>query len=360
MQKNLKIAYYRKLFIGDCIIALDSIYAIKALYPQAHLCVYTGDIGQKIFGAFSFIDEIINIQHLHKNDIVKSIDSKNFDYLILTQPNRLHTSIASKSNAKVIISFMMWHNIFRRFLASVFGGVLHSVFGVRLRSFRRVFYSRSFGGSPNYKRLLSLVRQIDSRIYDSHIKSIDFSPASFPFSHTHKEFVESKLAFLTSLPTRTLQTRTFKILLNPYSNSCSHSLTLQGYATLANALSKALPNAQIIISTPPYAPSLPNLSTTTNIHIFSNNQDLYNLIELVRQMDLVISPSTGVIHIANNLAIPMLCLFSKTDLRLWLGKNMDKDMIITLKCPTKKLTQDKENQIIQQVLQKVLARCKNT
>lgn len=395
-QKNLKIAYYRRLFIGDNIIALDSMFCIKALYPQAHLCVYTGDIGAQIFAPFDFIDEVINIQNLSKQEIIKELDSKEFDYLILTQPNRFHTSLASKSNAKVIISFCMWHNIFRRFFGSVFGGILHSVFGVRLKEFRRVFYSRSFGDTPNYKRLLALVRAIDSKCYDSHINSIDFSPTRFPFSSSHREFVESALGFLARnrveksalggghLAQRVQQdwqrqnpqnqygqhqnpqrkdahflNSDVRILLNPYSNSCSHSLTLNAYAKLANALAKSLPNAQIIISTPPYASPLPNLNATDNIHIFNNNHDLWNLIELVRLADLVISPSTSIIHIADNLAVPNIGLFNKTDLRLWLGKNMNKANMITLYTPTNKLTPTEENHIIEQVLQKVLAMLKN-
>lgn len=178
--KSPKIAYYRNLFIGDSIIALDSICAIKALYPNAHLCVFCGDIGEQIFAPFRFIDEIINIQNLSKKEIIKELDFREFDYLILTQPNRKHTSIASTSNAKVVISFMMWHNIFRR------------VFGKR--EFRRVFYSRSFSQTPNYKRLLSLVRAIDTKHYD--ISKVDFSGARFPFSRAHREFVEQNLAFL--------------------------------------------------------------------------------------------------------------------------------------------------------------------
>lgn len=243
-----KIAYYRNLFIGDSIIALDSIYAIKALYPSAFLVVYTGDIGVRIFSKFDFIDEIVNIQNLSKEQIIKSLDSFAFDYLILTQPNRRHTSIASASNAKVIISYAMWHNIFRRFWGNIFNT---KIFGkifrkYEFRQFKRVFYSVAFGNTPNYKRLLSLVREIDAPHYDS--SKIDFTPARFPHSHTHIEFLKQNLK---------TPPQSCKILINPYSNSSPISLTPQGFSTLATTLAKALPQAQIIISSFEGAPRLP-------------------------------------------------------------------------------------------------------
>ncbi|ETD24873.1 glycosyltransferase family 9 protein [Helicobacter macacae] len=252
-----KIAYYRNLFIGDSIIALDSMYAIKALYPSAFLVVYTGDIGVRIFSKFDFIDEIVNIQNLSKEQIIKSLDSFAFDYLILTQPNRRHTSIASASNAKVIISYAMWHNIFRRFLGNIFSTKIfgkifgkHKIFSKifyksEFRQFKRVFYSVAFSNTPNYKRLLSLVREIDAPHYDS--SKIDFTPARFPPSPTHIEFLKQNL----KIP------KGYKILINPYSNSSPISLTPQGFSTLATTLAKALPQAQIIISSFEGAPRLP-------------------------------------------------------------------------------------------------------
>lgn len=371
-----KIAYYRNLFIGDSIIALDSIYAIKALYPSAFLVVYTGDIGVRIFSKFDFIDEIVNIQNLSKEQIIKSLDSFAFDYLILTQPNRRHTSIASASNAKVIISYAMWHNIFRRFWGNIFSTkipnkifckilcekIFGKIFGKRkifskmfykseFRQFKRVFYSVAFGNTPNYKRLLSLVREIDTPHYDS--SKIDFAPARFPPSHTHIEFLKQNLK---------TPPQSYKILINPYSNSSPISLTLQGFSTLATTLAKALPQAQIIISSFEGAPTFPfeaqpdslNSKEARNIHIFKNNHDLGNLIELVRSVDLLISPSTGTIHIADNLGIKIIGLYSKRDMRLWLGKNMDKSSMIVLKTHYSKLKQKQESKIIETITQKTI------
>lgn len=368
-----KIAYYRNLFIGDSIIALDSIYAIKALYPSAFLVVYTGDIGVRIFSKFDFIDEIVNIQNLSKEQIIKSLDSFAFDYLILTQPNRRHTSIASASNAKVVISYAMWHNTLKRFWGNIFGAkisnkifckilgekIFGKVFGeckifskCKPRQFKRVFYSVAFGNTPNYKRLLSLVREIDAPHYDS--SKIDFTPTRFPPSHTHIEFLKQNLK---------TPPQSCKILINPYSNSSPISLTPQGFSTLATTLAKALPQAQIIISSFEGAPRLPLESDSPNsegggeaknIHIFKNNHDLGNLIELVRSVDLLISPSTGTIHIADNLGIKIIGLYSKRDMRLWLGKNMDKSSMIVLKTHHSKLKQDEESKIIDTITQKTI------
>lgn len=81
---------------------------------------------------------------------------------------------------------------------------------------------------------------------------------------------------------------------------------------------------------------------------------MLNLVELVRTADIVISPSTSVIHIADNLGKKIIGIYSQKDMSLWLGKNMDKSMMIVPKTHTKKLDTHKENAIIESIIQNVL------
>ena len=45
--------------------------------------------------------------------------------------------------------------------------------------------------------------------------------------------------------------------------------------------------------------------------IYKNDHDLLNLVEILSKVSFLISPSTGSIHLASNLDIPTLGLYSK-------------------------------------------------
>lgn len=55
----------------------------------------------------------------------------------------------------------------------------------------------------------------------------------------------------------------------------------------------------------------------SNLIIFQNDDDILNLAALIEQMDYVISPSTGTIHLASNLCVPTIGLFSLYDTKKW-------------------------------------------
>ena len=51
--------------------------------------------------------------------------------------------------------------------------------------------------------------------------------------------------------------------------------------------------------------------------IYQNDNDLLNLVEILSKVSFLISPSTGSIHLASNLDIPTLGLYSKKDTIKW-------------------------------------------
>ena len=66
----------------------------------------------------------------------------------------------------------------------------------------------------------------------------------------------------------------------------------------------------------------------------------------------IISPSTGISHIANNLNVPLIWLCSKRDKYLWCGDNMDSNSFVILHKTTQNVSKEYESRIITEVLEK--------
>lgn len=56
-----------------------------------------------------------------------------------------------------------------------------------------------------------------------------------------------------------------------------------------------------------------------NVFVFENNSDLLNLVAMTKRLNLLISVDTGNVHIADNLQIPTLGLYTKKMFKRWRG-----------------------------------------
>ncbi len=335
---GLKIGFYRSAAIGDMIVALPALYAIRALYTDCLLVVYTNTLGESLYTHFPFIDKVINMDKLDSSDLVANIDSFGFDYFIMTQPNRWRCKIIGQINAKQILSFFASGSWFRA-------------------NFKTIFISSSLSRIPHFKRLLLLVRQINPKKYDAHIDTIDFSPITFAPSSYYQAKTQD---FLSSLPPHK-----YVVMINPYTRTAASNLTLEGWLELTRVLARTHKDICFVISSFAGASNfvktkslssreLPAFSEP-NIAVFVNNDDLFNLIELIRNMDLLITPSTANFHFAQNLGIPTIALLSKRDSRMWVGANTDKNMCVLLPKSTQQMTPQDESLIIDSVAQKLQA-----
>lgn len=317
----MKVGFYRDALIGDNLVSINAMYAIKALYPSSTLIVYTNTIGAQLYEQYDFIDELFNMDSHSHSEIKAHIDSHGFDFFILTQANRWRCDLIHATNAKKIISLLSIGNIFKS-------------------RFQTLFISRNFSSIPQYQRMLRLTREIDPKIFDANIAKIDFSPILLRTQHHNQQFIHRFLSAYANYTTL--------IMLNPFSRTCSHNLTLQAWMRLAERLALSYPHFLFLIPTYPDNPQrIELIHQRDNLAIFFNTSDLFNLVELISRLSLLISPSTGNIHIANNLKIPTIGVFSKRDTILWRGENMDHFIIIPAK--QQKLTYSQEETLINQI-----------
>ncbi len=315
------VGFFRVGLFGDIIVALHGIYATKVLYPNARLIIYTSAYGELIYPHFWFIDEVVNIETYELEKLATHIDSKHFDLFILTNPNRKYCALLAQTHCKRIYSFLSAGNFFRW-------------------RFKTLFYSRAYSTTPHYKRILNLVCSTAQAYHDTNI--FDFSQITITPQTHNKVFIEQ---FLTQ---NNIDKKNTIILINPFVRSAFCNLTLKGWEILIHKLADTYPHFTFIIPTYQANPTIHITATNNNIFIFYNNHDVLNLAALLNHTTLLISPSTGTSHLANNLNIPMIWLCSKSDSKKWMGDNMQSDLFVILPTTTQNMTQTQENHAIDQ------------
>ena len=324
---RLSFGFYRAGLIGDNVVVLHGIYALRHLYPTALLVVYTNGFGLNIYGQFDFIDELVGIEAYSDEALIEDIDSRNFDCFILSQPNRAKCRLLSRTNCKRLISL----------------ATLATVLSPR---FETVFISRNLSRTPQYKRMLRLVRKVDSKHYDRGIKTADFAAIRLKAPGANKASIDEFLSGYKA-PSRPL------VAINPFVRTASHNLSLPSYVELAHRLASLYPDLNFVIPTYKANPDISSdLAGLDSVRVFCNESDLMNIVALLEASRALISPSTSLAHLANNLGLPMIWLCSRRDSYLWRGDQMDPNLFVILREPTRGRKAAMEEAYIESALEK--------
>lgn len=164
---------------------------------------------------------------------------------------------------------------------------------------------------------------IDSRLACQRDSKMDFTKAHSTKSSTNPTLVNptyTKLPHITHNPPQP-----FIICINPFSNAATHTLPSQAFLELISKV-LALPNVCVLLITFPtvhnefvaQVQSHQELWTQkSKLFIYQNDNTVSNLIALLGFVSLLISPSTGTIHLASNLGIKTIGLYSRKDTTRW-------------------------------------------
>lgn len=163
---KMTILLHRALAIGDNVVAIKAIYALKCLYPSATIIVATNNIGARLFAKLPFIDTLINIDA--DSSAMSAI--KRIDYFIITHRAAQNIALAKSTDAQKIV--LRAH--------------LHSLHSPRFIN-DWIFSTQSHPESAN---LLRLVRLVNKRVFDSGIGSVDFSKAKLRWTRENSNFVD--------------------------------------------------------------------------------------------------------------------------------------------------------------------------
>lgn len=284
------IGVYINSKIGDSVVALPAIYTLKTLHPNAKLYIFCNSITQNLYSPFDWITQMILIDE----NLISHLNALNLDFLISTNSDKNTITYLKKSNAKKIFTYLKPYNLFDSRIKTLFANIIVKPQNIK-------------------KTLLELIWLTQPKISKHPLPKIKLQTF-----RKNKELINSFLSPLNP-------TKKKIIMLNPFGYAAKVNLSLEQYAQLAEKLIE-----DFFIITPTFRDKDKEVNevfpqkilTHPNFCIFHNDEDLLNLVELTSRVDLLISPSTGNIHIADNLGIASIGIFSFKDTILWGGENM--------------------------------------
>lgn len=284
------IGFYIDSKIGDSVVALPAIYALKTLHPNAKLYIFCNPITQNLYAPFDWITQIILIDE----NLIANLNALNLDFLISTNSDQNTITHLKKSNAKKIFTYLKPYNLFDPRVKTLFANIIIKPQNIKKTLLELIALTCPNGSKPTLP----------------NIKLQTFTK--------NKELIDTFLSPLNPNKKKI-------IMLNPFGYAAKVNLPLSDYAQLA---SKLIEDFFIIVPTfrdkdKEVREVFPQeILAHPNFCIFHNDEDLLNLVELISRIDLLISPSTGNIHIADNLEIPSIGIFSFKDTILWGGEHM--------------------------------------
>lgn len=293
----MTILFHRAVKIGDNVVAIRALYALKCLFPDANLIVATNHIGANLYANLPFIDTLIDLEaNPHAIHGVADID-----YFIITHRIAENIAFAQSTSAKKII--------IRAHLRSLLSPRFINDFN---------FFNKY---RPESANLLRLARLIDRRIFDSGIKSIDFSGAKLRFTQKNSDFVERFLANGGGQNDKSIarfSDKNRKIIgVNFFGSGGVAHLSLEAWREIVETLAVEFNEYNFVILSAPTQ----RLQTfnAPNVAIFENNADLLNLVAMIARNSALISVDTGSVHIADNLQIPTLGIYTRKMAKRWRG-----------------------------------------
>lgn len=339
--------------IGDTLISSKALFVAKEIFGAK--CVLFGTkIAQNLCKDFSFIDEIVILPNIKQGYILNQYEDKNphivkkkyqktaqesaqykkqeqklidefnkhsLDYLIIGSPRARNIKLAKATNAKKIFCALKFD----------------SLFSIKCKTLP-VYAIKSYQTKSFEEILCLFVRCINPKIYDEKNSSLDFSQPTSAMrlrtQPTHKAYINEFLS--KSLPqlqskqnpnnNNTQKAQKHLVMINPFSISGDSSLSINGFFDIISLIGNEFKNCIALVATYPKVhhaflqakAEYEKHTTLENLVIFPNNDDIFNLVELLSRATCLISPSTGTAHLAANVGIPIIALYGKRDINRWL------------------------------------------
>lgn len=175
--------------------------------------------------------------------------------------------------------------------------------------------------------MLAHARKIKPKLFDEGIKNLHFD-IKLKTKAEHKARIDEFL--------KPIKHNDNILIINPFAihaQGCGFNLEMKDYLDLLALIVEKSPNLAIIIITyeAVHKDFMQDLKAffhkvPEQIHIFKNDDDLLNACELLTRAKVVLSVSTGLIHLASNLQIPSIGIFSHRDTINW--KTFNEDYVI--------------------------------
>lgn len=294
---NLKpkhIVFDARSGLGGTVEYIPAIMMLKAMYPRSELLVITNSIGAQIYANFNYINRVevcntgpkTDAKYLSLINSFKDEDGnqKVADVIFLCDRDNEKIRLALRSDCRHIITFA----------------------NMKKMAMSRIHYTSHAGSSRMHEmfQYQTIVREANQKIYDDAFEKIDLSYARLkPTKEQHMHAVN----FLKSVG---YDPEEYKLVtINPISVDAEkrdYNFKHEDYIRLGEELARTYKRCFFVLLSYGEQSFHNHKFDLPNFKLYINDDDLMHMVALVGRSRLLISPSTGNTHIADNLGVDVV------------------------------------------------------
>lgn len=296
-----KIVFEAESGLGDSIEYIPALYMLRQMYPKSEIVVATFGSGLDLFAQLPFVDRVVDTKHTLEGLKAAITSFRNAG----TSPSCADLVIAVERNSRVINAALA-----TKAQKVVTFSYLRALFTPRLQ-FTSYIRRNALHELWHYQHL---VRSCAPKIYDKEFAQADFSKARTRYDKESSNLIQN---FLQQANAASFQ---HLIVLNPQSRTAEKkgfNFKHESYFTIAAHLAVRFPQCLFVLSSHKQEPYADFAINNNNLKIFTNTGSILRLIALVDQASLVIAPSTGTVHIADNLGVDVCAIYPHYDGKRW-------------------------------------------
>lgn len=266
------IVFHQAGALGDLFVCFKALYALKMLFKDDKLILFTKGYDKEFLRGLSFIDECYFYEDFEELKKLKA------DIFISEQPSNRFAKYLKKFKIKKIILHPSFVSFFSFKLTCPFP---YLKFRYRVSD-----------------RLLKLVYLVDKKHFRKNIKNVDFSKLKncLPLDEVQS------LEFFAEL-------KGFKKIvgINAFSFTCERkgdNFSHRQWFELAEKLSKRYKNFCFVLLNYKYNCLQYNINQSENLKVFVNNGGIASLTSFQKRLDYLISIDTSNVHLCDILQVP--------------------------------------------------------
>lgn len=365
------ISVFMKSGIGDSVVYIPALHVLRAMYPDAKISFMCNLASFFFYKQFHLADRYYILDgDFNEDEFVKELngENRNFlsasdlieqgpaakpfvheqqqnhwgatDLLIMTERNRHYIKLSLTSKCKQVLTYSYARALYTSrlpFLRPYSRHAQHEIFGFQflLKTLDKKRYLKAFNELDLQKSIIKASPEARHFIQDYLTKLGYLTKEADPITglvpkhrakldnhQTHEHSAHDDAINSHGDDMKRTAQRVYKdmIIINPLCISTfkkGYSYHPDDYVKLALQLAKDFPHILFIISSYGQQSFHDIEIPYDNLKLLINRGDMSNVIALIEQCDLIVSPSTGPAHIADNIGRDVIGSFPFYDEYRW-------------------------------------------
>ena len=365
------ISVFMKSGIGDSVVYIPALHVLRAMYPDAKISFMCNLASFFFYKQFHLADRYYILDgDFNEDEFVKELngENRNFlsasdiieqgpaakpfvheqqqdhweatDLLIMTERNRHYIKLSLTSKCKQVLTYSYARALYTSrlpFLRPYSRHAQHEIFGFQflLKTLDKKRYLKAFNELDLQKSIIKASPEARHFIQDYLTKLGYLTKEADPITglvpkhrakqdnhQTHEHSAHDNAINSHGDDMKRTAQRVYKdmIIINPLCISTfkkGYSYHPDDYVKLALQLAKDFPHILFIISSYGQQSFHDIEIPYDNLKLLINKGDMSNVIALIEQCDLIVSPSTGPAHIADNIGRDVIGSFPFYDEYRW-------------------------------------------